>query len=466
MSIPYPDKPWEDGQEFEYLLEDGTIVKGTYDSDKNAWEFVRVEVDSSNVRPPIFSPDEPTVYPGDNLVDNKLVVGDIWYDTTDPDGAVKHVYDGTQWIVDASEGFQTTATLPTAPGNFAKAIRQLAPYEEVDDDVPFQKDVNILFNTTNVKSALNLGRTSDLIDFTNNSVTQAYWVHTQVDEDQFPDEAEFWAYDGDGNETTKFTDIRKIIFNDNGISANPGTENKLQDVRVGDYLIMQEVNENHFGMYVISGITTYAGSIREFEVKVYKQGQRAYGDCQYFAHCSVRIIRPSYVVVQDDQPVASDRGILWYRESDDVLSISNYGDGFIGNGPQWTAINGTGSGGGDYLPLSGGSISGNLSVSGNISNVGGILLAGPRDSALRVYDTQGGQVFDVHCDKFGVGAQYYGAVELPNHIATKEYVDSVDLANKYLSLDGGTMRAPFAMGNNPITALADPKHPGQAANKR
>ena len=28
LSIPYPDKPWEDGQEFEYLLEDGAIVVG------------------------------------------------------------------------------------------------------------------------------------------------------------------------------------------------------------------------------------------------------------------------------------------------------------------------------------------------------------------------------------------------------------------------------------------------------
>ena len=94
MSIPYPDKPWEDGQQFEYLLEDGTMVKGTYYADKNAWEFVRIEVDASNSRPPIFSPNEPTEYPGDNLVDNKLVAGDIWYDTTDPDGAqyIRHYF--------------------------------------------------------------------------------------------------------------------------------------------------------------------------------------------------------------------------------------------------------------------------------------------------------------------------------------------------------------------------------------
>ena len=36
-----------------------------------------------NSRPPIFSDNPPTVYPDPNLPDNKLVPGDIWYDTSD-----------------------------------------------------------------------------------------------------------------------------------------------------------------------------------------------------------------------------------------------------------------------------------------------------------------------------------------------------------------------------------------------
>lgn len=366
-------------------------------------------------------------------------------------------------------GFQTTATLPTAPGNFAQALRLIAPYETYDDDVPFQKDVNQLFNTTNLKSALNAARTSNLIDFTQDTSVQGYWVHTEdKGTGDVPDVSEFFAYDSDGNNEQQFSDVAQFVFNDNGIAANPGTENKLETARIGDQLVVQELQNNHFGQYVITDIVTENkdGVIyRTFDVKVYKQGQRAFGDVQFFAHCSVRVMRPVYTVVMDEQPFVSSRGVLWYRESDDVLSISNYGDGFIGIGPQWTEINGSG-GGGDYLPLTGGSISGNLSVSGSISNVGGILLAGPKESALRVYDTQGGQVFDVHCDKFGVGAQYYGAVEQPNHIATKEYVDSVDLDDRYLPLTGGTMKATFSMGNKQITALGDPVQPGQAANKR
>lgn len=82
-----------------------------------------------------------------------------------------------------------------------------------------------------------------------------------------------------------------------------------------------------------------------------------------------------------------------------------------------------GGGGGDFLPLSGGSITGSLSVAGSLSNQGGIMLAGPKDKGFYVYDLQGGAVFSAYGDKFGAGVQYFGAVEQANHVATKEYVD-------------------------------------------
>ena len=124
----------------------------------------------------------------------------------------------------------------------------------------------------------------------------------------------------------------------------------------------------------------------------------------------------------------SYRGALWYRESDDVLSISNWETGFTGGiGPQWTEVNGNdggvGGGGGDYLPLEGGAITGNLSVSGSLTNQGGIMMAGAKDKALSVYDLQGGAVFSAYGDKFGGGVQYFGAIEAPNHVTTKAYVD-------------------------------------------
>ena len=31
-----------------------------------------------------------------------MIPGDIWYDTSNPNGAVKYVWDGNEWILDAS----------------------------------------------------------------------------------------------------------------------------------------------------------------------------------------------------------------------------------------------------------------------------------------------------------------------------------------------------------------------------
>ena len=72
-----------------------------------------------------------------------------------------------------------------------------------------------------------------------------------------------------------------------------------------------------------------------------------------------------YVVVQDTEPKVSTRGQFWYREGDDILSISNYATGQVGvNGPQWTAINGGGPDANpdDYLKLSGGTMTVELAM--------------------------------------------------------------------------------------------------------
>ena len=52
------------------------------------------------------------------------------------------------------------------------------------------------------------------------------------------------------------------------------------------------------------------------------------------------------------------------------------------------------------------------------------MLAGPKDKGFYVYDLQGGAVFSAYGDKFGAGVQYFGGVDLPKHVATKEYVDN------------------------------------------
>ena len=37
--IIYPDKPWEDGQDFRLFSPDGTYIVGTYNLPKNAWSL-------------------------------------------------------------------------------------------------------------------------------------------------------------------------------------------------------------------------------------------------------------------------------------------------------------------------------------------------------------------------------------------------------------------------------------------
>lgn len=48
MAIPYPNKPWNDGQSFEYTAGDGSKVTASYDATKNAWTFARIESGSSS----------------------------------------------------------------------------------------------------------------------------------------------------------------------------------------------------------------------------------------------------------------------------------------------------------------------------------------------------------------------------------------------------------------------------------
>ena len=104
--------------------------------------------------------------------------------------------------------------------------------------------------------------------------------------------------------------------------VDPNDDNILAAARIGDYLVVQSTQDNHFGAYVVTGLNLYNVDgviIRELLVKVFN-GDRAFGDVEYGDNCSVRILRPRPVIVQEEEPDVSQRGLLWYRESDDILS--------------------------------------------------------------------------------------------------------------------------------------------------
>lgn len=89
MPIPYPIKPWAEGQTFTYQLNSGEGVTGTYNLAKNAWTMSTLV---STSRAPIFADNGPSTY--SDLGD--LETGDIWYDTSD--SAKRYIWDGSAWV--------------------------------------------------------------------------------------------------------------------------------------------------------------------------------------------------------------------------------------------------------------------------------------------------------------------------------------------------------------------------------
>jgi hypothetical protein len=293
-----------------------------------------------------------------------------------------------------------------------------------------QEQVNDLLAAAATTVARATSRASDQVDFLQNSVGKGVWLSGEgvVDGDDYPGPGEFWA------NNTDFRAITKFKFNDSGLPGftNPGS---LEGSKVGDYLTVQTNDNNSFGQYVIKGLTTEnVGKsgliIRTFEVALIRDA-RSLGDLSPLDRCSVTVARPMSVIVQDNQPVVSTRGIFWYRESDDHLLISNYADGFTGEGPQWTDL--TAGGDGQYLPLTGGTIDGQLTI-----NKGPLMV----NSAQVVELPTGGDLFTVlgsdNGDAIfvinGAGSgKYLGKQTVDENIATVGYVSN------YLPRAGGVM---------------------------
>ena len=82
MSIPYPNKPWEDGQQFKYTDPSGQEIVGTYDAAKNAWSFTRLQegvpgggigfVTTEDVNTTPGVPDAPSDWTGLDLTEDVL----------------------------------------------------------------------------------------------------------------------------------------------------------------------------------------------------------------------------------------------------------------------------------------------------------------------------------------------------------------------------------------------------------
>ena len=281
-----------------------------------------------------------------------------------------------------------------------------------------QEQVNDLLASAANAVARATSRAADQVDFLQNSVGKGTWLAGEgvVDGDDYPGPGEFWA------NGTEFNAITKFKFNDSGLPGftNPGS---LEGTRIGDYLTVQTNDNNSFGQYVIKGLVTEnkgkAGLIiRTLEVTLIRDA-RSLGQLHPLDRCSVTACRPMSVIVQDNQPVVSTRGIFWYREGDDHLLISNYADGFTGEGPQWTDL----TSGDAYLPLDGGTMRGDVSMGGH------------KITAL-------------------------GSPVQPGQAANRGYID-----DNFLPLKGGTMTGSLVMDGNTISGVGTPTAGGMAMSR-
>ena len=283
-----------------------------------------------------------------------------------------------------------------------------------------QQDVN-LWQTEQDKQIVQLSnRVADAVDFSQNTVGKGFWTHQLPPESELqPRPGEFWTNDNEIN----FQLITEFKFNDTGLPGanNPGS---LVGTREGDYLLVQCNGTNDFGYYVVTGYETENIAnqiIRTFTVKPFRDARTKGTTTEGIRH-TVSTLRPVYTIVQDEQPVVSTRGVFWYREEDDHLLISNYADGYVGQGPQWTDLTG---GGGDYLPLSGGTMKGDIAMGGH--KITGI-----------------------------------GDPKADSQAANKSYVDT------RLMRTGGTqqkMEGILYLGGNKIAGLADPERSDDAATR-
>ena len=131
---------------------------------------------------------------------------------------------------------------------------------------------------------------------------------------------------------------------------------------------------------------------------------------------------------------------------------------------------------GEYLPLTGGTISGDLSVTESIHT-----------NQLRIFDAEIFNLFSVNSSElsaeFTTNTEefrfmgelsnplpvYIGEPSKDEHAATKKYVDdaiaSVDHST-FLKKTGDTMSGTLDMGENSITNVANPANDGDASNKK
>ena len=345
--IIYPDKPWTNGQEFSHVTNDNDTLIGTYDLPNNTWSFRRL-VSPSAGRSPIFSDVEPTSHPDYVGVESQLIVGDVWYDTSDAD-IIRYVWDGTSWVVYSDAGsLQTSTTLPLGnqpsdtvpdPDSLARLHRK-----EREDGLLMQSDLNYEQFYTLFNQRRKATRNKTTVDFLQNTVTEGDWEYEPADQGAaLPEAGYFHLFGANGVPTSNWSEVKLININGTGRNSE-----SLAEIRRGAVINMQDVQVNSFAQYVVQRVAFIGnpeGGQFWIEMEVLPRYNRAVGIVPDGAVCELQVISQYPCITTANKiapPKVNNDGYLWYDEDTMTLYVSNWDDVQSPNGScTWICVDGT-----------------------------------------------------------------------------------------------------------------------------
>lgn len=291
-----------------------------------------------------------------------------------------------------------------------------------------QQNVNDINKAANTKVGSIAAGTSQLVEVAFDVKTRGIWKHQSgaVAPGDPPVGLQcFLVEDSEGGKTQQYGEAAVLVIH--AIGGGEKDKIAIGSTEIDDLITIQNQNDLQGGSYIVTGIEEFNSDNPDELTDAY-------------ARYTVRV---------------NEKATTGGFSADEIVTIRIF--------PRATEGAGVEDFDDRYLQLTGGSITGQLSVSGNFSAQGDVLFPLARDKAFRVYDLQGGQVFSVYGDIFGAGAMYYGAIEQGKHVVTKEYVDSS--TEELLPLSGGSMKGDIAMNGHQVTGLGTPKKDGQACTK-
>ena len=259
-------------------------------------------------------------------------------------------------------------------------------------------------------------RVEDNLDLLQDTVSTGEYIRAAKPGDPTgPKEGEAAFLQDGGAEATTFAEVENILLNKKG----KGPYADFSSAKKGDYLLLQSAVDGDLGLYVIRNATEF-DTFWDFGLEI--SASKVVGKVPDIGEgIVVRTSRPTFTVAQDTPPDFSSTGQLWFDTKEHTLKVwDEEAQEFVELG------GGSDVNPDDYLKLSGGSMKGDIAMSGH-------KVTGMGDPTA---DAQA---------------------------ANKRYVDN------RLKKSGGTgekMTGDLYMGQHKIQGLADPVSGTDVANKK